>query len=133
MGIIIPKYNITSSLLYTFINSTELTNIINNIKLTYSKGSYDINYVLITNILDLIYFPLSILYKKCFSVGHFPDSLKIAKVEKGTKYNIDNYRQISILLILSKIYEKLINTRISLYIEKNHIINKRQYSFRIDM
>ena len=33
----IYNYNITSSVFFTFINSTELTNIINNMKLTYSR------------------------------------------------------------------------------------------------
>ena len=61
-------------------------------KLTYSKDVYDINYVIITNIADIISDPLSILYNKFFSAGYFPDSLKIDKVipiyNKGRKENI---------------------------------------------
>ena len=131
----IYNYNITSSVFFTFINLTELTNIINNMKLTYSKDVYDINSVLIKNIADIIAFPLSILYNKC--AGYFPDSLKIAKVipiyKKGIKDNIENYRPISILPILSKILEKLIKTRISSFIENNNIINNRQFGFRNNM
>ena len=33
-------------------------------KLTYSKDLYDITYILIKNIVDIISVPLSILYKK---------------------------------------------------------------------
>ena len=47
------------------------------------------------------------LYKKCFCAGYFPDSIKITKVipiyKNGIKDNIENYRPISILSILSKI------------------------------
>ena len=47
-----------------FYKSVELTNIINNMKLTYSKDLYDINSVHIKNIADIISVPLSILYIK---------------------------------------------------------------------
>ena len=106
-------------------------------KLTYSKDVYDINSVLIKNIADIIAFPLSILYNKCVSAGYFPDSLKIAKVipiyKKGIKDNIENYRPISILPILSKIFEKVIKTRISSFIENTNIINNIQFGFRNNM
>ena len=103
-------------------------------KLTYSKDVYDINSVLIKNIPYIISVPLSILYNKCFNKGYFTDSLKIAKVipiyKKGIQDNIENYRPISILPILSKIFDKLIKTRISLFIENNNIINNRKFGFR---
>ena len=70
-------------------------------------------------------------------LGYLPDSLKLAKeipiYKKGIKDNIENYRPISILPILSKIFEKLIKTRISSFIEQNNIINNRQFVFRNTM
>ena len=56
--------NFNSSLFLTIINFTELTNIINNMKLTYSKDLYDINYILIKNIAYIISLPLLMLYNK---------------------------------------------------------------------
>ena len=56
------NYNITSSLFCSIINSTELTNIINNMTFTHSKDLYDINSILIKNIADIISVPLSMLY-----------------------------------------------------------------------
>ena len=61
-------------------------------------------------------------------------SLNIAKVipiyDKGIKENIENNRPISILPILSKIFEKLIKIIISSFIEKNNTINNRQLGIR---
>ena len=63
---------------------------------------------------------LCIDYKKlvnlCFEVGVFPDILKLAKVislyKKESKLDFLNYRPISLLSGFSKVYEKLIFTRI---------------------
>ena len=51
-----------------------------------------------------------------FSTGIFPDSLKLAQTiplfKKGDRQNISNYRPISILPFMSKIFEKCIHHRI---------------------
>ena len=51
------------------------------------------------------------MINKCISQGSFPDCLKIAQVipvyKKGSKTNCSNYRPISLLSPLSKIFEKL--------------------------
>ena len=56
---------------------------------------------------------LSNIFNKSMQLGIFPDKLKIAKVipiHKGGKTDvINNYRPISILSSLSKIYEKITN------------------------
>ena len=55
---------------------------------------------------------LSRLVNLCFEVGIFPDILKIAKViplhKKESNLDFLNYRPISLLSVISKIYEKLI-------------------------
>ena len=64
----------------------------------------------------------------------FPDILKLAKVtplhKKDSKLDFLNYRPISLLSVFSKIYEKLIYTRIYDYLTKNNFIYKKQFGFR---
>ena len=64
----------------------------------------------------------------------FPDILKIANVtplhKKESKLNFLNYRPISLLSVFSKIYEKLIYTRIYSYLVKNKLICNKQFGFR---
>ena len=77
---------------------------------------------------------LSRLVNLCFEVGTFPDILKIAKVtplhKKESKLDFLNYRPISLLSIISKIYEKLVYTRIYSYLTKNKFIYSKQFGFR---
>ena len=66
--------------------------------------------------------------------GIVPDKLKIAKItplfKSGDPKSYNNYRPISILPCLSKIYEKVIYIRLIYFINKNKILSKCQYGFR---
>lgn len=66
--------------------------------------------------------------------GCFPTALKHAIIvpihKNGDKGVVGNYRPISILTSLSKIFEKVINKRIIEYLELNHLLSSNQYGFR---
>ncbi len=66
----------------------------------------------------------------------FPNALKIAKVipifKKGDKLNPNNYRPISLLPVLSKIVEKVLNKQITKKLDELHIIDDNQYGFRAE-
>lgn len=69
-----------------------------------------------------------------FSEGIFPHQLKNARVvpvfKQGNKFEVENYRPISLLSCLSKIYEKLMHNRISNFLELNNVLHDMQYGFR---
>ena len=73
------------------------------------------------------------LINTSFSTGIFPDSLKLAQTiplfKKGDRQNISNYRPISILPFMSKIFEKCIHHRIMDFFISNSILSKEQYGF----
>ena len=77
---------------------------------------------------------LSCLFNSCMLIGVFSDELKVAKViplfKNGNKSHMSNYRPISILPILSKIFEKLIYKRFYNFFEDNAIIYNCQFGFR---
>ena len=50
--------------------------------------------------------------------------------KKGDKSIPGNYRPISILPIISKLFEKLVNNRIVNFLERNEILYNHQYGFR---
>lgn len=66
--------------------------------------------------------------------GVYPDALKVAKVvlinKGGDEQDLNNYRPISILPLFSKVFEKIINVRLSKYLKKNGIISEAQYGFQ---
>ena len=64
----------------------------------------------------------------------FPDELKIARViplyKSGDKNDISNYRPISLLPMLSKIFEKLIHSRLTNFFEETNVLYNKQFGFR---
>ena len=68
-----------------------------------------------------------------FEFGIFQDILKIAKVtplhKKNSLLNHLNDRPISLLSVISKIYEKMIYSRIYNYLDKNNLIYDKQFGF----
>ena len=63
--------------------------------------------------------PLAFILNLSLSSSIFPDKLKVARVvpifKKGEKCNPGNYRPISILPVISKLFEKLVNTRVIIF------------------
>ena len=77
---------------------------------------------------------LTKLINLSFITGNFPDVLKLAKVtpihKKESKLDYLNYRPISLLSVISKIYEKSIYTRVYDYLTINKLISPKQFGFR---
>ena len=65
--------------------------------------------------------------------GCFPDCLKTAKIipvfKKGDRSNLNNYRPIALLPVLSKVFEKVINNQLNSVIE-DKFIDDNQFGFR---
>jgi len=88
----------------------------------------------IKNIISEIAEPLRHIFNLSLKTGTVPSNLKIAKVipifKSGDTHNVDNYRPISLLCTFSKIFEKIVASRLTNYIDANNILNKFQFGFR---
>ena len=64
----------------------------------------------------------------------FPDRLKVAKVvpifKKNDQSDIKNYRPISVLPIISKLFENVMQTQLMDYFTSHNLIASQQYGFR---
>ena len=72
---------------------------------------------------DIIAEPLTLATHCCLRQGIFPENAKVASVfplDKGKpdKYDVLNYRPVSILSTFSKIYEKVIKNQLASYLDK---------------
>ena len=72
---------------------------------------------------DIIAEPLTQAINCCLRQGIFPENAKVASVvplDKGKpdKYDVLNYRPVSILNVFSKIYEKVIKNQLASYLDK---------------
>ena len=77
---------------------------------------------------------ITLILNQSLTTGIFPDSLKIARViplfKKGVKSIFDNYRPISLLPCISKIFDKVIYSQLYEYFKSNNLLYKHQYGFR---
>ena len=82
--------------------------------------------------------PLSALFKLIYDKKEVPAQWKIAKIipthKKGTKDNVTNYRPISNLCAISKIYEKLILGQLWKIADENNVdlTGEKQHGFKKD-
>ena len=71
-----------------------------------------------------------------FSTGIFPTILKTVKVipihKKDSKLEVSNYRPISLLSNIDKIFEKLMHSRLIEFLEERQILYYKQFGFRKD-
>lgn len=85
-------------------------------------------------VINLIVSALTKCINNCLDNGIFPDSMKVAKVspihKTGPKYDPYNYRPISVLPVISKIFEKVLHTRLESFLNSKNFFYKKQYGFR---
>ena len=112
----------------------EIAKIIDGLDISKSSGPNGIPVFLLKTFKNFFSYWLSKLVNDCFNSGTFPDLLKTAKViplhKKASKLDHLNYRPISLLSVFSKIYEKLIYSRVYSYLVKFNLIYSKQFGFR---
>ena len=78
--------------------------------------------------------PLTHICNLSISQGIFPEQLKIANViplyKSDDSMSFNNYRPVSVLCVLSKIFEKIMYNRVAAFLEIFKILHDNQYGFR---
>jgi hypothetical protein len=128
------KKSITSRFSFNQINESDTRKIINSLKNKSSVGIDGISTTLLKSIAPAIIHPLTLIINQSLYTGIFPDKLKIAKViplyKKGPNNVLDNYRPISLLTALSKVFEKVVFHQLHSYFQTNALFFQSQYGFR---
>ncbi len=91
---------------------------------------------LIKEIKDCLVKPLTLIINQMLNTGIFPDKLKIAKIAPAHKKDDEtlftNYRPISLLPAISKIFEKVIFKQLYDFFQLNKLFYNSQYGFRTE-
>ena len=123
-----------SSIYLQPVSPQEICTMINSLKQNKANGHDDILPYFLKIAAPSIALPLSMILNCCLSNGIFPSKLKLAKVipvfKKGAPDQLNNYRPISLLPSLSKIFERLIYNRLLSFFTSNNTIVPTQYGFR---
>ena len=119
---------------FTFTNSDEVLTLINGLKPKLSSGHDVISSTLLNDIGVVIAPTLSVIINQSLCTGVYPDKLKIAKViplfKKGDESLIENYRPISLLSSISKVFERIVFNQLYKYLDDNNLLFDSQYGFR---
>jgi hypothetical protein len=117
-------------------NTVEIIKIINDLKTNSSCGWDDISPKVIKFCHFHIVDSLVYIVNLSLSQGVFPDQLKLAKViplfKSGDSTIFNNYRPISVLSILSKIFERVFYSRLIDFLNREKILYDKQFGFRKD-
>ena len=138
----IPQGNHPRSYMKNRINETiflepifdnEITMEIKNLNNRKSPGPDNISPKILKACEPFIKTPLTKLFNYSIETATYPSKLKLAKVlalhKKKSIYLPENYRPISLLSCIDKIFEKLLHKRFMKFIEKHKIIILNQYGF----
>lgn len=127
-------YRGVNSLFLAPTDACELNYFIQNLKPDSASGLDGITPLLLKFARAALLEPLTHICNLSLVTGVFPDCWKIAVItpvhKSGSTSNPDNYRPISLLSILSKILEKVVNKRLVDFLEKYELLSSRQFGFR---
>ena len=77
---------------------------------------------------------LTLIINQAVTTCIFPDQLKVAKVvpifKKNVQTDVKNYRSISVLPTISKIFENVMQTQLMEYFTSHNLLANQQYGFR---
>lgn len=116
------------------VTDTEIKNIIGCLKNNSSPGKDGITVKTLKLISNHIGKPIAhiinLIFKNADIPEVFKESIVVPIYKNGNKKHMTNYRPISLINNVAKIFEKCLNYRLRSFLEKNKILSKNQYGFQ---
>ena len=127
-------YNVSLHVLNDDITQDEISNVIKILPNGKSSGLDGMPYEIFINSLNLLLPHLCKLFNVILSTGNYPSTWSEAMIsplhKKGSINKASNYRGISLLCTLGKIFTKILNNRLTLWADANDIIDESQAAYR---
>ncbi len=116
------------------VDMTTVILILKRLKNTNSVGSDSISLQHLRDSLPVIVHYLTTIINTSIVTGNFPSAWKHGTVtpifKSDDRNNVNNYRPISLLPILSKVLKKIVAQQLSAFHESKQILSKTQHGFR---
>ena len=122
-----------SNMFLTLTKPNDIEVLIDNMKVNKGAGPNSIPTKILKDYKSEFAKPLSDMINTSFTTGIFPSALKVANVipihKKGDKLDCNNYRPISLLSNISKIFEKMMHIQLTSFLNKNKVLSSFQFGF----
>ena len=134
-GISLPVFPCRTNLkLHNISVTPKMVKVISNVDLSKASNPDCIPVVVLKNREPKLSYILAELFSKCLKESCFPDCWKVSSVvpvfkNVGERSTAKNYRPVSLLSVVSKVFEKLVNNRIVDHLEKCGHFSDFQYVF----
>ena len=127
-------YNNSNTCFLKDTDKYEIMNIIDNLKNKKAPGLDGITSEILKSINSHICNPLAYLINNIFKTGIYPSVFKIGIIKpiykNGDKTDFQNYRPITLISSLAKVFEKVFKNRIESFLTKNNILSDKQFGFQ---
>ena len=131
------KYDIetnTNTMFCFPLTSSKIIDTLRVLPLKFSLDCHNIHYFFLNKRSWTVSPLLETLYNECLKLGVIPQCLKIAKIvpffKSGDRSKPTNYRPISLLPAIDKLFEKILYKRVHTFLSKNNTFLKNQFGFR---
>ena len=125
---------IQNQFVFRKVNEATVMKVIDSLKPKCTSGIDNISSKLLKLLKEELAPALTKLINKSLNDGIFPASLKIARVtplfKKNDKHSFGNYRPVSVLSSISKVFEKVMYSQIYEHFSDHNLLYKSQYGFR---
>ena len=125
---------VRSSFKFTPYSNDDTLKLIGSLKSKTSSGYDGVTTQLLKSIAPGISKPLTTLINQSLHNGCFPDGLKLAKIiplyKKESRELMGNYRPVSLLCAMSKVFERVVYNQLYQYFKQHKLFHKNQYGFR---
>lgn len=122
------------SLFFHPVTKNEIVNIISKLKNNTAPGPDEISVYLLKKHHQYLIDPLCHIFNCILLTGKIPSKFKESCTtpifKSGDKTTATNYRPITVINNIAKMFEKCIKSRMMSYCENNHIISDSQFGFR---
>ena len=136
-GISLPAFPSRTNLKLHNISVTPkmVRKVVMNLDLPKASGPNCIPVVVLKNSEPDLSYILAELFNKCLKESSFPHCWKVSSVlpvfkNVGERSSAKNYHPVSLLSVVSKVFEKLVNNKIVDHLEKCGLFSDFQYGFR---
>lgn len=129
-----PNFYCSSTFEFRFVSEADVYRAIMNIR-SNAIGEDGLSIRFLKIIIQFVLGPLTHIFNHCITSSTFPKQWKVGRVIPVAKVSCprssNDYRPISILPVLAKVFETLMSKQINEYLDQNHLMSPLQSGFRI--